>query len=59
MTILVFIRLIYKMLARSSDSEGPDQTAKELGLHCLPRPFFFFRINVYIFLHVVKKIRFK
>ena len=30
---------IYNMLVRITNSEDTDQTASDLGLHCLSRPF--------------------
>ena len=30
---------IHKMLVRIKQTEDPDQTASDLGLHCLFRPF--------------------
>ena len=37
--ILAFRDGIHKMLARIANSKGPDQTASDLGLCCLSRPF--------------------
>ena len=37
--MLVFRTGIHKMLIRIANREDPDQTASDLGLHCLSRPF--------------------